>query len=369
MGNIPRPPPRHRRRRRLQGDWAAVEGTALHTAPAHRALRVGPRPVAAGRADDDVHLRRSDHHGGMLQIKLPLAVQVAPRGSSPGPALAVATLTIENDQLYNNINEYSNILQPIQLPFAMPLPVLHFTASRRLMGRFRLPADARDHHDARAARDGDQRVPAIQFFDGMSAVVVATVCRRLLLWRLCCDGGHLKALAASSAAAPPMATATTSSSTSVRRRRRRAVGHDEERAGAAAKAAATAAVTAARRRRGRDDDGEAARGARRVREYRHGVVPDGDGIDRLRLRDAAVGGHGSEAAAERHQRPCANVRRSCRDASAVPAPRRRESSTTGSRTGRAELVRDQSRDPCVVAQPRVLLHHRVCRPARRRPWC
>ena len=57
--------------------------------------------------------------GGMLQIKLPLAAQVAlTRLFALGPALAVATLTIENDQLYNNINEYLNILQSIQLPFA-----------------------------------------------------------------------------------------------------------------------------------------------------------------------------------------------------------------------------------------------------------
>ena len=29
--------------------------------------------------------------------------------------------------LYNSINEYLNVLQSVQLPFAM-LPVLHFTA-------------------------------------------------------------------------------------------------------------------------------------------------------------------------------------------------------------------------------------------------
>ena len=36
----------------------------------------------------------------------------------------------------NNINEYLNILQSIQLPFAM-LPVLHFSAQKHLLGRFR----------------------------------------------------------------------------------------------------------------------------------------------------------------------------------------------------------------------------------------
>ena len=35
----------------------------------------------------------------------------------------------------NQVNEYLNVLQSVQLPFAM-LPVLHFTASRRRLGRF-----------------------------------------------------------------------------------------------------------------------------------------------------------------------------------------------------------------------------------------
>ena len=52
-----------------------------------------------------------------------------------GPALAVAVGTVSHQTLFNNINEYLNVLQSVQLPFAM-LPVLHFAASRDLMGRF-----------------------------------------------------------------------------------------------------------------------------------------------------------------------------------------------------------------------------------------
>ena len=37
--------------------------------------------------------------------------------------------------LYNSINEYLNVLQSVQLPFAM-LPVLHFSLSASLLHRF-----------------------------------------------------------------------------------------------------------------------------------------------------------------------------------------------------------------------------------------
>ena len=75
--------------------------------------------------------------GGTLQIKLVPWKQVAlTRVMALGPALAVAMSTVSNQSLFNNINQYLNILQSVQLPFAM-LPVLHFVASKRLMGRFR----------------------------------------------------------------------------------------------------------------------------------------------------------------------------------------------------------------------------------------
>jgi len=75
--------------------------------------------------------------GGTLEIRLAPWVRVAiTRVFALGPALAVATATVSNQRLFNDINEYLNILQSIQLPFAM-LPVLHFTAQQSHLGKFR----------------------------------------------------------------------------------------------------------------------------------------------------------------------------------------------------------------------------------------
>lgn len=51
------------------------------------------------------------------------------------PALAVALLSEANPQDSDRMDEFLNILQSIQLPFAL-LPVLIFTSSRNLMGDF-----------------------------------------------------------------------------------------------------------------------------------------------------------------------------------------------------------------------------------------
>jgi len=75
--------------------------------------------------------------GGCLEIQIAPWKRVAfTRVFALGPALAVAAGTVGNPVLFNNINEYLNILQSVQLPFAM-LPVLHFTASKQILGRFR----------------------------------------------------------------------------------------------------------------------------------------------------------------------------------------------------------------------------------------
>lgn len=50
--------------------------------------------------------------------------------------MLVAALTWNNQELFNNFNEWLNILQSVQLPFAM-LPLLHLTSKTRIMGRFR----------------------------------------------------------------------------------------------------------------------------------------------------------------------------------------------------------------------------------------
>jgi len=74
--------------------------------------------------------------GGCLQLELAAWKRVAiTRIFALGPALAVALSTVENAKLFININEYLNILQSVQLPFAM-LPVLHFASSKRHLGRF-----------------------------------------------------------------------------------------------------------------------------------------------------------------------------------------------------------------------------------------
>ena len=57
------------------------------------------------------------------------------RAAALGPAVAVALSTAENAGLQNRINEYLNILQSVQLPFAM-LPLLHLTNQKRWMGDF-----------------------------------------------------------------------------------------------------------------------------------------------------------------------------------------------------------------------------------------
>jgi natural resistance-associated macrophage protein 2 len=74
--------------------------------------------------------------GGCLSLKLAPWKRVAfTRVFALGPALIVALSTYSNPRVFNSFNEYLNVLQSVQLPFAM-LPVLHFTASRRRLGRF-----------------------------------------------------------------------------------------------------------------------------------------------------------------------------------------------------------------------------------------
>ena len=255
------------------------EGTALHTALGPAALYVWALGLfAAGQASTMTCTYAGQIiMGGMLQIKLPLAAQVAlTRLFALGPALAVATLTIENDQLYNNINEYLNILQSIQLPFAM-LPVLHFTASRRLMGRFRSrPLMLAITTTLALLVMAINVYLVIQFFDGMSAAVVACICVYgvfyfgvcvAMVWddlkrALCCLLGR-RAADGDAMLNPPRVSGAVGVAPSA----------DDERAGAAAKA---------RRRRRRAAGASETwlvmmtaklRAARRVGEYRHGVVP------------------------------------------------------------------------------------------------
>lgn len=73
---------------------------------------------------------------GFLQLKIPNWARVAmTRLCSLGPAILVALATSSNKEASDTLDEWLNILQSVQLPFAL-LPVLHFTSSRRVMGQF-----------------------------------------------------------------------------------------------------------------------------------------------------------------------------------------------------------------------------------------
>lgn len=91
--------------------------------------------------------------GGCLRIQLAPWKRVAfTRALALGPSIAVAAATVGNSELFNNINEYLNILQSVQLPFAM-LPVLHLSSRPDIMGRF-------------ASK------PAVKVFNSVLAVIV-----------------------------------------------------------------------------------------------------------------------------------------------------------------------------------------------------
>jgi len=115
-----------------------VEGKAMESALGKSALYIWAIGLlAAGQSSTMVCTYAGQIiMGGCLQIELAPWKRVAmTRVFALGPALAVALSTVSNQKLFNNINEYLNILQSVQLPFAM-LPVLHFASSRRHLGRF-----------------------------------------------------------------------------------------------------------------------------------------------------------------------------------------------------------------------------------------
>mmetsp|Transcript_84262 Transcript_84262/g.252709 ORF Transcript_84262/g.252709 Transcript_84262/m.252709 type:complete len:589 (+) Transcript_84262:117-1883(+) len=77
---------------------------------------------------------------GMLELKMvPWKRVTLNRTVALLPALLVASSITTSPRLLTDVNEWLNILQSLQLPFAM-LPVLHFGASRELLGPFRTRA-------------------------------------------------------------------------------------------------------------------------------------------------------------------------------------------------------------------------------------
>ena len=75
--------------------------------------------------------------GGCVHLEMKAWKRVAvTRLFALAPALIVATATVSDQTLFININEYLNVLQSVQLPFAM-LPVLYFIQSSALLGNWR----------------------------------------------------------------------------------------------------------------------------------------------------------------------------------------------------------------------------------------
>jgi hypothetical protein len=53
-----------------------------------------------------------------------------------GPAIFFALMSADNPTLGDEMNQWLNVLQSVQLPFAL-LPVLHFTSRANIMGSFK----------------------------------------------------------------------------------------------------------------------------------------------------------------------------------------------------------------------------------------
>ena len=72
--------------------------------------------------------------GGFLDWKIAMWMRVAiTRAVALGPAVIVCLATANNSALTNKINEWLNILQSVQLPFAM-FPLLMLCGNQTLMG-------------------------------------------------------------------------------------------------------------------------------------------------------------------------------------------------------------------------------------------
>eukprot|EP00434_Breviolum_minutum_P014121 symbB.v1.2.012452.t1/scaffold860.1/size157271/21 len=75
---------------------------------------------------------------GFLDWRIPLWLRtLITRLISLGPAVAIAVYTSHETNLNNKVDQWINVLQSVQLPFAL-LPVLHFNSDAQLMGKFRL---------------------------------------------------------------------------------------------------------------------------------------------------------------------------------------------------------------------------------------
>jgi len=75
---------------------------------------------------------------GFLELKVPMWLRtLITRSLALGPAVLVALATADHPNLNNTVSQWLNILQSVQLPFAL-LPVLHFCSDSEVMGQFAL---------------------------------------------------------------------------------------------------------------------------------------------------------------------------------------------------------------------------------------
>lgn len=74
---------------------------------------------------------------GFLSLKVSPWVRTAvTRTIALGPAVMVALASSRNTTVGDSLDEWLNVLQSIQLPFAL-IPILHFTSMKKIMGRFK----------------------------------------------------------------------------------------------------------------------------------------------------------------------------------------------------------------------------------------
>eukprot|EP00929_Paragymnodinium_shiwhaense_P111717 TRINITY_DN80006_c0_g1_i1.p1 TRINITY_DN80006_c0_g1~~TRINITY_DN80006_c0_g1_i1.p1 ORF type:complete len:575 (-),score=53.99 TRINITY_DN80006_c0_g1_i1:387-2051(-) len=125
--------------------------------------------------------------GGCLQIELEPWKRVAlTRVMALGPSIAVAAATVGDDRLFNTINEYLNVLQSVQLPFAM-LPLLYLTSRPAVMGRFRSFGGMRVLNLLLAAAImGINFVLVVQFCEDFSTAAIVAVCAYGVVYAFFC---------------------------------------------------------------------------------------------------------------------------------------------------------------------------------------
>lgn len=115
----------------LQGAGTALKSLLGHSASTVWAIGL----LAAGQSSTMTGTFAGQYvMEGFLTMKIAPWKRVAiTRSIALVPAVTVAILGASSSKTSDTLDEYLNILQSIQLPFAL-LPILHFTNSRRVMG-------------------------------------------------------------------------------------------------------------------------------------------------------------------------------------------------------------------------------------------